>query len=141
MDVTDWNQSVTWASGDLVSTAGDLERFMKALFSGAVVPQRELKPMFSVPHVKEYGNGAKDAVHSSGLTLAKLPDGTKVWGKSGARYGYNAGIAATRDLSRTLVYSVNSTDGKGEEANPAVGKITAAAFAHVTDESGDGTTG
>ncbi|MFE7117141.1 serine hydrolase domain-containing protein [Streptomyces sp. NPDC057654] len=138
VDVTAWNQSVTWASGDLVSTAGDLERFMKALFGGGVVPQRELKLMFTVPQVKEYGSGGEEAVHSSGLTLAKLPDGTEVWGKSGARYGYNAGIAATRDLRRTLVYSVNSTDGKGEKANPAVGKITAAALAGVKDESGDG---
>ncbi|MFH8984094.1 serine hydrolase domain-containing protein [Streptomyces varsoviensis] len=131
MDVTDWNQSITWASGDLISTAGDLERFMTALFSGEVVPQQELKLMFSVPPVKQYGAKDKDAVHSSGLTLSKLPDGTKVWGKSGARYGYNAGIAATSDLRRTLVYSVNSTDAKGDAVNPAVGKITAAAFAGI----------
>ncbi|WP_346108443.1 hypothetical protein [Nonomuraea maheshkhaliensis] len=42
----------TWASGDLISTAADLEKFVKALFSGKVVPPAELEPMFTVPDVQ-----------------------------------------------------------------------------------------
>ncbi|MEV7727678.1 hypothetical protein AB0P15_23435 [Streptomyces sp. NPDC087917] len=51
------------------------------------------------------------------------------WGKTGGRYGYNTVIGATRDLSRTLVYSVNSTDAKGREMNEVAQAIVLAAFA------------
>jgi D-alanyl-D-alanine carboxypeptidase len=37
-------------------------------------------------------------------------------------------MAATRDLSRTLVYSVNATDAKGEEMNPVARRIAMAAL-------------
>ncbi|MFD3563042.1 hypothetical protein ACFWVU_25740 [Streptomyces sp. NPDC058686] len=44
---------------------------------------------------------------SAGLQLFEYGD--KVyWLKKGARYGYSAVVVATRDLSRTLVHSVNS---------------------------------
>lgn len=43
-------------------------------------------------------------------------------------FGYSTAIAATRDLSRTLVYCVNSTDAEGEEANPVAQRIVLAAF-------------
>lgn len=51
------------------------------------------------------------------------------WGKTGGRYGYNTAIGGTRDLSRILVYSVNSTDAKGPEMNPVALGIVMAAFA------------
>ncbi|MCC2278558.1 beta-lactamase family protein [Streptomyces sp. ET3-23] len=124
-DVTAWDQSCTWASGDLITTTADLERFMTALFKGRVVPQPELELMFTVPDVPMYGGGK--AAYTSGLTRMTIGDKV-VYGKTGARYGYQDGIGATRDLSRTLVYSVNATDAKGEEGNVIVGKIIKAGF-------------
>ncbi|MFD4864686.1 serine hydrolase domain-containing protein [Streptomyces sp. NPDC058412] len=127
-DVTDWNSSDRWAAGDIISTTADLERFTKALFSERIVPAAQLEEMFTVPAVKNFTNG-KDATLTAGLSRIVLPDGTVAWGKSGGRYGYNTGIGATRDLSRTLVYSVNSTNAKGEDTNPVVLGIVMAAFA------------
>lgn len=40
------------------------------------------------------------------------------WGKTGGRYGCHTVIGGTRDLSRALVYPVDSTDAKGRETNP-----------------------
>ncbi|MEU1313310.1 serine hydrolase domain-containing protein [Streptomyces cinnamoneus] len=124
VDVTDWNQSGTWASGDLITTTADLERFTSALFGGRVVPAPELELMFTVPGVPSYGGGK--ATHTSGMSRIEIGD-TVVWGKTGGRYGYLNGFGATRDLSRTLVYSVNATDAKSEARNPVVGRIIAAA--------------
>ena len=132
LDVTEWNMSASWAAGDLISTTSDLERFLHALFRGDVVPSPALKHMFRVPDVPMYdpeGEGAPEpAAHSMGLTRMPLPDGTVAWGKSGARYGYNTALAARRDLSRTLVYSVNATDAKGQELDPTAQKIIRAAM-------------
>ncbi|GAA2103954.1 serine hydrolase domain-containing protein [Streptomyces albiaxialis] len=134
LDVTEWNSSASWAAGDLISTTADLERFLHALFRGDVVPSSTLRNMFTVPDVPMYdpepGDGEKPqpAAYSMGLTRTTLPDGTDVWGKSGGRYGYNTLMAARRDLSRTLVYSVNATDAKGEDLNPTAQRIVQAAM-------------
>ncbi|MFF7024204.1 serine hydrolase domain-containing protein [Streptomyces klenkii] len=128
VDTTEWDQSETWASGDLITTTADLDRFVSALFAGRVVPQQELKLMFTVPRVPQYESG-KPAVYGSGLARFQLTkDGPVYWGKTGSRYGYLNGFAATQDGKESLIYSVNSTDAKGEDASPdsRVGRIIAA---------------
>ncbi|CAL9436382.1 serine hydrolase domain-containing protein [Streptomyces sp. enrichment culture] len=121
VDVTEWNQADRWAAGDMISTTADLERLLTKLFRGRIVPQPELEEMFTTPA------GVPGATHSAGLQYQEA-DGQVFWGKSGARYGYSAFIGGTRDLRRTLVYSVNSTDAKGTARNPVVDAITAAAL-------------
>jgi D-alanyl-D-alanine carboxypeptidase len=127
VDVTSWNQSVTPAAGDLISSLRDLDTFTRALLGGHLLPPAQQQELFAVPAKTEYGTG-KPATFSAGLNrLVELPDGRTVWGKSGARYGYNAAIAATPDAASRLVYSVNSTDAKSEEDNPVLGRIIGAA--------------
>ncbi|WP_329314650.1 MULTISPECIES: serine hydrolase domain-containing protein [unclassified Streptomyces] len=128
VDVTDWNSSSNWAAGDLISTTADLEGFTQALFSGRVVPKAQLEEMFTVPAVKDFESG-EDAVQTAGLKRFVLPDGTAVYGKTGSRYGYSTVIGGARDLSRTLVYSVNSIDAKGQDMNKVAYGIVMAAFA------------
>ncbi|GDY51018.1 hypothetical protein SVIO_016410 [Streptomyces violaceusniger] len=82
--------------------------------------------MFTLPKVADFTTG-DPAAYSIGLSMKKL-GGREVWGKSGGRWGYNTGIVSTRDGSRTLVYSVNSTDAKGQEMNTVVRNIMVAAF-------------
>ncbi|MET9854318.1 serine hydrolase domain-containing protein [Streptomyces sp. NPDC006450] len=127
-DVTEWNSSDRWAAGDIISTTADLERFTVALFSGRLVPAAQLEEMFTVPGVKDFVTG-KSATLTAGMARIKLPDGTIAWGKTGGRHGYNTAIGGTRDLSRTLVYSVNSTDAKGQDMNPVALAVVMAAFA------------
>ncbi|MFF0018311.1 serine hydrolase domain-containing protein [Streptomyces sp. NPDC005374] len=121
VDVTEWNQADRFAAGDMISTTADLERLLTALFRGRIVPRPQLKEMFTVPA------GIPGASYSAGLQ--RYESGGKVyWVKTGGRYGYNSVIAATRDLSRTVVYSVNATDAKSENANPVIGRIITAAL-------------
>lgn len=121
VDVTDWNQADRLAAGDMISTTADLERLITALFRGRIVPGPQLKEMFTVPA------GIEGATYSAGLQ--RFEYGGKVyWLKSGARYGYSAVVLATRDLSHTLVYSVNSTDAKGESMNAVAERIALAAL-------------
>ncbi|ETK33007.1 serine hydrolase domain-containing protein [Microbispora sp. ATCC PTA-5024] len=129
VDMTETSVTSTWASGDLISTAADLEKFVEALFSGTVVPPAQLEPMFTVPDVTMYDEcGNTPASYTSGMTRFVLPGGVVAYGKSGARFGYAAGVGATRDLSRTLVYSINSTDAKGSGQNQRSLSILMASF-------------
>lgn len=128
VNMTETSVTSTWASGDLISTAADLEKFVRALFSGKVVPPAQLEPMFTVPDVTMFGACDQPAVYTSGMTRLVLPGGLVAYGKTGARYGYSAGVGATRDLERTLVYSVNSTDAKASGQNQRALGIAVAAF-------------
>lgn len=121
LDVTEWNQADRWAAGDMISTTADLERLLTRLFRGRIVPEPQLEEMFTTPP------NLPDATRSAGLEYKKVGDQV-FWGKSGSRYGYSALVGGTRDLSRTLVYSVNSTDAKDAEPDPVLDAITAAAL-------------
>ncbi|MBK3528632.1 beta-lactamase family protein [Streptomyces sp. MBT67] len=127
-DVTVWGPTDGWAAGDIISTTADLERFITALFGGRVVRGPLLEEMFTLPDakVRTYGSG-EPAQFSAGLSVLTL-GGRQVWGKTGGRWGYNTAVAATRDLSRTLVHSVGATDAKGKDANATAMGIAVAAF-------------
>ncbi|MDT0396036.1 serine hydrolase domain-containing protein [Streptomyces edwardsiae] len=121
VDVTEWNVADRWAAGDMISTTADLERLITALFSGEIVPEPQLREMFTVPA------GIEGAAHSAGLTRLELR-GTVYWGKSGARPGYSTLIAATEDLGFTLVFSLSDTDAKDQSSNPVADRIREAAL-------------
>ncbi|MFF0740302.1 serine hydrolase domain-containing protein [Streptomyces sp. NPDC004111] len=104
VDVTEWNMSDRRGAGDMISTVADLERLLVGLFRGRVVPQPQLQEMFTIP-------GVPGARMGAGLERFVV-NGREVWGKTGARPGYHTVLAATRDLSRTVVYSVTATDAK-----------------------------
>ncbi|MFG2573392.1 serine hydrolase domain-containing protein [Streptomyces sp. NPDC048481] len=125
-DVSVWGTTDGWAAGDIISTTADLERFTRALFGGRVVRGPLLEEMFTLPKVADLKSGAP-AAYSVGLSMKKL-GGREVWGKTGGRWGYNAAIASTRDGSRTLVYSVNSTNAKGQDMNEVAQNIMVAAY-------------
>ncbi|MFC9686599.1 serine hydrolase domain-containing protein, partial [Streptomyces sp. NPDC056948] len=125
-DVTVWGVTDGWAAGDIVSTTADLERFTQALFEGRVVRGPLLEEMFTLPKVTDSKTG-KPAAYASGLSM-KVLGGREVWGKTGGRWGYNAAIAGTRNGSRTLVYSVNSTDAKGQDMNKVAEAIMVATY-------------
>lgn len=105
-DVTEWNVTDRFAAGDLISTTADLETLLFALFRGQVVPEPYLQEMFTVPDVPGATIGA-------GLEKFEL-NGQVLWGKTGSRPGCHTVIAATRDLARTVVYTVDTTEAKGD---------------------------
>ena len=77
--------------------------FERGIGEGTDIVEKE---MFTVPDIAGATMGAS-------LERYEL-NGKVIWGKTGARPGYHTVVAATRDLSRTVVYSVNSTDAKGD---------------------------
>ncbi|MFJ4778124.1 serine hydrolase domain-containing protein [Streptomyces sp. NPDC088762] len=111
-----------WAEGGMVSDAPDLERFLRQLLSGRLLPPAQQKLLFELPRHAERG------FTLGGVQYAKLPDGTEVYGKTGSYGGYTNGVFATRDLRRSVVYSLVplTTDDK-EIAKRYLG-IAAAAF-------------
>ncbi|MFI6758367.1 serine hydrolase domain-containing protein [Micromonospora sp. NPDC050417] len=127
VDVTNWNQSITPASGDMISTLADLDRFTGALFGGRLLPAAQLDEMFAVPRVHDLDG--KPAAYSVGLTAFTLPTGEVLWVKSGSRYGYSSAIASSRDGAFRLAFSITSTDAKGDAPTSVSEAVIAAALA------------
>ncbi|MEV0124615.1 serine hydrolase domain-containing protein [Streptomyces sp. NPDC050703] len=124
VDVTEWNQFDRFAAGDMISSTADLETFTRELFDGSVVPRPQLKEMFTLPRLAP---GAPEPTFGAGLQHMEV-GGRDVWLKTGARHGYVNMIAATENGSRTLVYSVNATDAKGQGMNPVAERVARAAL-------------
>lgn len=134
-DVTE-QSPYSWAEGGMISSVPDLKRLLHALFDGDLLPRQQRRLLFSVPDVPyagddsncKIGPDAGRACYSVGLTKTTLPNGVTVWGKSGATQGYTTAAFSTRDLARTMVYSLNPTGNHDGSEAPYVQRIVASVY-------------
>ncbi|GAA1277402.1 serine hydrolase domain-containing protein [Saccharothrix xinjiangensis] len=110
VDATLMNPSLDWAAGEMISTAGDLTRFLDALLGGDLISQPALAEMRTTE--------ATGSIFAYGLGLQRydLPCGTSVWGHGGELIGY-------------LTYAVRADDGRRAvlSYNPLPGEVPAEA--------------
>ena len=124
-DVTRWNQSFGWAASAIISTTRDLDTFTAALLGGRLLPPEIQRELFVVPAVPDISG--KAASYSVALQRFQLPGAGEIWGKSGGRYGYLAGLGGTADGTRRLVYGVTANDAKnGDNPTPITQRIVLA---------------
>lgn len=117
VDITLANPTYQWAAAEMISNAPDLDRFLVALLSGRLLPKAQTDLLFEIPDVPLHGGKGRAYL---GHGIARLPAGKLVvWGKTGDRPGYQSGMAATRDLARRIVFSVNTLHMGGEQAEIA----------------------
>jgi D-alanyl-D-alanine carboxypeptidase len=103
VDATEMNPSLDWAAGEMISTAGDLNRFVSALLRG------ELTSAAALAAMRESIETAPGQLFRYGLGLQQfdLPCGTTVFGHGGELLGYLTYAFATEDGSRQLTLSYN----------------------------------
>ncbi|MFF8836202.1 serine hydrolase domain-containing protein [Streptomyces sp. NPDC015130] len=97
-----------WAEGGLTSTTTDLDRFLRALLDGRLLPPTQQRHLFEIPAVPGApGNtscpGATACFSAGGLMGIDL-DGTRVWGKTGSSGGWTSGVFATTAPQRRVTY-------------------------------------
>ncbi|MGW7515919.1 serine hydrolase domain-containing protein [Streptomyces sp. NPDC054796] len=115
-DVTVLNPAMAGASGEMISTTGDLVRFFRALATGELLPPHQSREMrTTVPAVD--GNR-----YGLGLTERTLPCGQKVWGHEGSIQGSRTIAATTPDGVHTAAFNING-DWSGDP-----GKLLEAEF-------------
>ncbi|GAA2599088.1 serine hydrolase domain-containing protein [Streptomyces axinellae] len=124
-DVTEFDMSRSFADGEIISTTGDLHRFLSALFSGALLPERQLRRMFTLPPKHVTMLDGTPARYSTGLQTATV-GGVTWWGKTGEQHGYASAMFATRDQQRRLVWSFSPTT-PGADPSPMSERIVGAA--------------
>lgn len=133
-DITEFDMSSTYADGEIVTSTGDLHRFLAALFSGALLPQRQLRRMFTLPPAHVRMSDGTPARYSTGLQTATV-NGVTLWGKTGQYYGYATGMFATRDQQRRLVWSFTPVQLDADQS-PMAQRIAEAATLRQADSVG-----
>ncbi|WP_282794732.1 serine hydrolase domain-containing protein [Streptomyces sp. CC224B] len=104
-DVTELNPSLAGASGEMISSAADLNRFYTALLRGALLPDEQLAAMKRT--VPATGREAAGDRYGLGLMRLELPCGTVLWGHAGRIHGSLSLAVATTDGGHALTYNVN----------------------------------
>ncbi|MDN5725112.1 MAG: beta-lactamase family protein [Propionibacteriales bacterium] len=105
-DVTEQNETLDWAAGEMISTSADLATFFDALLGGRLLSQQTLDQMrTTVPMGMGFHYGL-------GLERFDLPCGGQLWGHGGQLLGYVT-YAYRRDDGRsfTLLQVSGSDDG------------------------------
>jgi D-alanyl-D-alanine carboxypeptidase len=101
LDFTILNPSVAWASGNLISNLGDLQRFFRALLGGRLLPPRLLTQMLTPVPTGQPGFG-----YGLGVSVIETPVGRLV-GHTGAIPGFFNVVVSTEDGRRQLGIMTN----------------------------------
>jgi len=118
-DLTNFNPSVAWAAGGIVSTAEDLADFYRGLLRGKLVTRHLLWRMESTVKV-----GVSDA-YGLGLQQTHLPC-SYVWGHTGDFPGFITVAASSGSGRRQVVLSLNSDALRPQADDALLGLITSA---------------
>ncbi|MFJ7249424.1 serine hydrolase domain-containing protein [Kitasatospora sp. NPDC098652] len=111
-DVTEWDTSLGWAAGGIVSTTGDLGRFFGALLGGELFSPALQAEMWAT--VSTEGSGwIPNTRYGMGTFEQTLPNGVTVFGGGGALNGSWTYVMGTRDGKHLVVCNVN-----GDWVNP-----------------------
>jgi D-alanyl-D-alanine carboxypeptidase len=106
MDITAINPSVAGASGAMISSGTDLNRFLGALVGGRLLRPAQLREM-----MKTWSTGDSDGrAYGLGLESRPLPCGGLYWGHGGDILGYETASGATVD-GRQATAMVNLDPG------------------------------
>jgi D-alanyl-D-alanine carboxypeptidase len=112
-DVTEMNASCGWAAGGMVSSLGDLTRFLAALLDGRLLPAAQQEQMFTEAPGSNYGLG---------IVRWPLPDGTSLWGHNGMIHGSFTIVAPRGRLADAQRLADGPWDDRGVEGRSHRGR-------------------
>ncbi|KOT91400.1 peptidase [Streptomyces sp. NRRL F-5755] len=100
-DATEQNMTWLGASGDMISTLGDLNTFQHALMRGQLLPRAQMRELLdAVPTGDGFAFGL-------GVETITLSCGVPVVGKTGRTNGSMSATVSTRDGGHRLTFNMN----------------------------------
>jgi D-alanyl-D-alanine carboxypeptidase len=123
VDVTRFNPSVAGASGAMISTGTDMNRFLGALLGGHLLPPAELRAMMTTRPTGDPSGSA----YGLGLQSTPLPCGGRYWGHDGGILGFETMSGATTD-GRQATVMVNLDPGGTDAQNTDLQRAVATAL-------------
>lgn len=103
-DVTEIDVSWAGAAGGMISTTSDLQRFLRALLAGELLPSAQQKEMFTTVPTADW---VPDTRYGLGVYSQRLASGVVLWGGGGYITGSMTYAMGDRDGATTLVANLN----------------------------------
>lgn len=114
VDVSEFNPSVAYASGAMISSVADMNRFLGALLQGRLLPPAELRAMETTTPTGD----ASGSAYGLGLQSVPLPCGGRFWGHDGGILGFETMSGATSGGRRvTVMVNLNPGGTEAQEAD------------------------
>jgi D-alanyl-D-alanine carboxypeptidase len=124
VDVSVFSPSYGWAAGAIVSTAGDVARFYRALLGGRLLRADLLRAMETTVDARALAPGVR-----YGLGIAKVPMPCGVaWGHAGGIAGYGTWGLSSKDARRQIVLLATRDDSLSTRASVARERAVATAY-------------
>jgi D-alanyl-D-alanine carboxypeptidase len=101
VETTDWNVSQSWAGGGVISTAGDMHRFISALMDGELFASPETLAL-----MQETVPSPIPGTEGYGLGLVRIAG--DVWGHGGQTLGFISAVGASAGQEVSFVAWGNS---------------------------------
>jgi D-alanyl-D-alanine carboxypeptidase len=125
-DFTVFSPSLFWAGGAIVSTAGDIARFYRALLRGRLLRQGLLEEMLTIDPVALDPSGSGSGFGLGLQREGRFPCG-EAWGHDGELPGFEAFAWSTRHSTHQVVVLIN-TSGLSENASQALTNLLVTAY-------------
>ncbi|MDG4832783.1 serine hydrolase [Solwaraspora sp. WMMD1047] len=121
IDVTEQEPSMAWAAGALVSTPGDVNRFLTALLAGRLLGPAQLRQMQTTVDAPGFDT-VGGSRYGLGLATFKLSCGGFAWSHGGNAPGYTTVNGATPDgrAATVAVTQLPSTPDQVEDLEQAL---------------------
>jgi D-alanyl-D-alanine carboxypeptidase len=121
VDMTAFNPSVAYASGAMISSGADMDRFLAALLGGRLLPPAELRAMKTT---RPTGDSAGDG-YGLGLESTPLPCGGRYWGHDGGIVGFETVSGTAYGRQVTVMVNLGPSGTAGQEADMRAAITTA----------------
>lgn len=122
VDITEFNPSVAYGSGSVISSSADLNRFIGALVNGRLLRPAGLRAMMTT---RPTGNSSGRA-YGLGLQSMPLPCGGLYWGHDGDTLGFQTMSGATADGRQvTVMANLDPGGSKAQDADMRAAVTTA----------------
>ncbi|MFF1381556.1 serine hydrolase domain-containing protein [Streptomyces sp. NPDC058308] len=108
-DATEYNPAWSGATGEVISTTGDLNRYYSALLKGQLLPPAQQKELLDTVET------GTTFAYGAGLIVRTLSCGVRVYGHDGIVWGSLTSTATTADGKHSLTFHLNGDwleDGK-----------------------------
>ncbi|MBB5913247.1 D-alanyl-D-alanine carboxypeptidase [Nocardia transvalensis] len=106
VDLTDFNPSIAYASGEIISSATDMNQFLAALLNGRLLHPTELQAMTTT---RPTGDPSGNA-YGLGLISTPLPCGGLYWGHDGDIPGFST-VSGTTPAGHTATIMTTLAPG------------------------------
>ncbi|MBZ6202397.1 beta-lactamase family protein [Streptomyces olivaceus] len=116
LDITRINPAVGGAAGEVVSSGGDMNRFLAALLDGRLLHPAQLREMTTTRPT----GGTDGRAYGLGLESKPLPCGGRYWGHTGDFLGFETASGATAG-GRQATAMVNAGPGGSDAQSDGIG--------------------